>query len=84
MGDIHVYLENGFDHDLVTVSTDDEEHTEPDVSTRYQVGLATVVVELSDSRSRPRRRRRWCGSSCPSGVSLPRPRSTRRPPRTYG
>ena len=43
MGDIHVYLENGFDHDLVTVSTDNEEHTEPDVSTRYQVGLATVV-----------------------------------------
>ena len=43
MGQINVYLENGFDHDRVTVSAGNEEHTEPDVSTRYQVGLASVV-----------------------------------------
>lgn len=43
MSDIHVYLENGFDHDRVTVSAGGAEHTEPDVSTRYQVGLASVV-----------------------------------------
>ena len=46
MAELHVYLENGFDHDLVTISVDDEEHTSPDVSTRYQVGLA-AMVELS-------------------------------------
>jgi hypothetical protein len=43
MGEVHVYLENGFEHDHVTVSAGNEEHTEPDVSTRYQVGLASVV-----------------------------------------
>ena len=43
LGEIQVYLENGFDHDRVTVSAGNEEHTEPDVSTRYQVGLASVV-----------------------------------------
>ena len=43
MTQIHVYLENGFDHDRVTVSAGDQEHTEPDVSTRYQIGLAAVV-----------------------------------------
>ncbi len=43
MGGIQVYLENGFEHDVVTVSAGNEEHTEPDVSTRYQVGLASVV-----------------------------------------
>jgi hypothetical protein len=50
MGEIHVYLENGFDHDLVTISAGGQEHTESDVSTRYQVGLAALielpVVEL--------------------------------------
>jgi len=46
MAELHVYLENGFDHDLVTISVDDEEHTKSDVSTRYQVGLA-ALVELS-------------------------------------
>ena len=43
MVEIQVYLENGFDHDRVTVSAGHEEHTERDVSTRYQVGLASVV-----------------------------------------
>jgi hypothetical protein len=43
MSEIHVYLENGFDHDRVTVSAGAEEHTQDDVSTRYQVGLASVV-----------------------------------------
>ena len=47
MAELHVYLENGFDHDLVTISVDDEEHTKSEVSTRYQVGLA-ALVELSD------------------------------------
>ena len=46
MAEIHVYLENGFEHDLVTISVDNEEHTKSDVSTRYQVGLA-ALVELS-------------------------------------
>ena len=46
MAELHVYLENGFDHDLVTISVDNEEHTKSDVSTRYQVGLA-ALVELS-------------------------------------
>ena len=43
MGDIHVYLENGFENDTVTISTGDEEHIATEVSTRYQVGLASVV-----------------------------------------
>lgn len=43
MSGIHVYLENGFEHDRVTVSAGKDEHTEPDVNTRYQVGLASVV-----------------------------------------
>lgn len=43
MGGIVVYLENGFDHDRVTVSAGDVEHHEPEVTTRYQVGLASVV-----------------------------------------
>jgi len=46
MAELHVYLENGFEHDLVTISVDDEEHTKSDVNTRYQVGLA-ALVELS-------------------------------------
>ena len=46
MAELHVYLENGFDHDRVTISVDSEEHTKSDVSTRYQVGLA-ALVELS-------------------------------------
>jgi hypothetical protein len=53
MADLHVYLENGFEHDLVTISVDSEEHTKSDVSTRYQVGLAALValsgVELDDA-----------------------------------
>jgi hypothetical protein len=51
MGDIHVYLENGFDHDRVLVSTGTQEHTEPDASTRYQVGLASVVDLAAPSSS---------------------------------
>ncbi len=43
MGDVHVYLENGFDHDLVTISAGDEQSTAPEVTTRYQIGLASVV-----------------------------------------
>jgi hypothetical protein len=50
MGDIHVYLENGFDHDSVTIAAGTEEHTEADVSTRYQVGLAaTVELHVEDT-----------------------------------
>lgn len=50
MGDIHVYLENGFDHDRVTVTAGNEQHTEPDVNTRYQLGLASVVeLEVPDA-----------------------------------
>ena len=49
MGEVQVYLENGFDHDRVTVAVGGSEHTEPDVSTRYQVGLGSVVtLEVSD------------------------------------
>ena len=43
MASIHVYLENGFEHDHVTVSAGDDRREELDVSTRYQVGLAAVV-----------------------------------------
>ena len=43
MSELHVYLENGFDHDLVTISVGSEEHTKSDVTTRYQVGLAALV-----------------------------------------
>lgn len=52
MAEVHVYLENGFDHDQVAVSAGDAEHTEPDVSTRYQVGLASVV-DLDVSEDAP-------------------------------
>ncbi|MBD3927467.1 hypothetical protein IEZ26_22785 [Nocardioides cavernae] len=53
MTGIHVYLENGFDHDLVVLVASEDHHTDPDVTTRHQVGLATVV-ELdvpSDARA---------------------------------
>jgi hypothetical protein len=40
---IHVYLENGFDHDRVVLVAGEHHHTDPDVTTRHQVGLATVV-----------------------------------------
>ncbi|HSF99270.1 MAG TPA: hypothetical protein VLA55_11300 [Ornithinibacter sp.] len=43
MTGIHVYLENGFDHDRVVLVAGEDHHTDPDVSTRHQVGLATVV-----------------------------------------
>ena len=43
MGRISVYLENGFENDLVTLSAAGEEHDETNVTTRYQVGLASVV-----------------------------------------
>jgi len=43
MAAVHVYLEHGFEHDRVTVSAGSAEHTEADVTTRYQVGLARVV-----------------------------------------
>lgn len=52
MDGIRVYLENGFDHDRVTVTTGGEEHIEPDANTRYQVGLASVV-ELEVSTDAP-------------------------------
>ena len=43
MGGIQVYLENGFEHDRVTVRAGGAELEEPDVTTRYQVGLASVL-----------------------------------------
>ena len=43
MAGIHVYLENGFDHDRVTICAGGEEREHLDVTTRYQVGLASVV-----------------------------------------
>jgi len=43
MRSIHVYLENGFDHDRVTVVAGGDEHEEQNVTTRYQVGLASIV-----------------------------------------
>ena len=39
-----VYLENGFDHDHVTLAVDDQLLAEQfDLSTRYQIGLARHV-----------------------------------------
>jgi hypothetical protein len=39
-----VYLENGFDHDHVTLAVDDQLLAEQfDLSTRYQIGLAHQV-----------------------------------------
>jgi hypothetical protein len=43
MGVLQVYLENGFEHDRVVVSGGGTELEEPDVTTRYQIGLASVV-----------------------------------------
>jgi hypothetical protein len=43
MGSISVYLENGFENDLVTLSAAGEERDEANVTTRYQIGLASVV-----------------------------------------
>lgn len=43
MGRIQVYLENGFEHDRVTVSAGGAKLEESDVTTRYQIGLASVV-----------------------------------------
>ena len=43
MTTIQVYLEEGFDHDRVVVTSNDSQHTESDVTTRPQVGLASVV-----------------------------------------
>ena len=43
MGSISVYLENGFENDRVTVSAAGEERDEANVTTRYQIGLASVV-----------------------------------------
>ena len=43
MGAIHVYLEEGFDHDHVMVDAGTERLEELDVTTRHQIGLARVV-----------------------------------------
>lgn len=46
MSGVHVYLENGFEHDRVTVRAEGVEGVEieeHDVTTRYQIGLASVV-----------------------------------------
>jgi hypothetical protein len=43
MGTISVYFENGFENDRVTVSAAGEEREEANVTTRYQIGLASVV-----------------------------------------
>lgn len=49
MGDVHVYLEEGFDHDRVLVVAGGASLEEPDVTTRHQVGLAGVVdLEVPD------------------------------------
>jgi hypothetical protein len=52
MGSIQVFLENGFEHDRVAVSAGGAERQENDVTTRYQVGLATVV-ELTVPEGEP-------------------------------
>ncbi|WP_110241828.1 hypothetical protein [Nocardioides gilvus] len=52
MTTIQVYLEEGFDHDRVVVTSSDSQHTEPDVTTRHQVGLASVV-ELDSAPGAP-------------------------------
>jgi hypothetical protein len=43
MGVIHVYLEDGFDRDDVTISAGAERLAESDVTTRHQIGLARAV-----------------------------------------
>jgi hypothetical protein len=43
MGSISVYLENGFENDRVTVSAAGQERDEANVTTRHQIGLASVV-----------------------------------------
>jgi hypothetical protein len=51
MSVIHVYLEGGFDHDRVTVSADGVKLEEPDATTRYQIGLASMVeLTVPDGR----------------------------------
>lgn len=52
MGTFHVYLEEGFDHDRVEVVTGAGERVEPDVTTRYQIGLA-AVLELAAAGDGP-------------------------------
>lgn len=44
MATLQVHLENGFDHDRVVVGAGDAEHVEADATTRYQIGLAAVVL----------------------------------------
>lgn len=43
MGNVHVHLEEGFDHDRVLLAAAGEDRTELDVTTRHQIGLAAVV-----------------------------------------
>lgn len=43
MGTVHVYLENGFEHDRVVVGVGAREVVEPDATTRHQIGLAAVI-----------------------------------------
>jgi hypothetical protein len=43
MAGIRVYLEEGFEHDRVTLSAGGAELEEFDVTTRHQIGLATSV-----------------------------------------
>lgn len=43
MATISVYLEDGFDHDRVELSTGSGQRVEPDATTRYQIGLAAMV-----------------------------------------
>ena len=51
MSVIEVYLENGFEHDRVTLRANGAEVEEPDVTTRYQIGLASVVkLTVQDGR----------------------------------
>lgn len=43
MATISVYLEDGFEHDRVELSTATGERVEPDATTRYQIGLAAML-----------------------------------------
>jgi hypothetical protein len=43
MGVIHVYLEDGFDRDRVTLDAGAERLAESEVTTRHQIGLARAV-----------------------------------------
>lgn len=52
MATISVYLENGFENDMVTLSADGAEQSATNVTTRHQIGLASVIeVTLPEDRT---------------------------------